>query len=102
MKPSGIVRQVVAESVMVLTIGLSGGNMLGWLTILMLSRTGIDLTFAGKGMEYVGMSRIIYPVIHGRDFMLANMVVMGLGIVVSLYPAIKASRFRPVEALART
>jgi ABC-type lipoprotein release transport system permease subunit len=102
MNPSGIVRQVVTESIMLLTIGLLGGNMLGWLTVLMLSRSGIDLTFAGKGMEYVGMSRIIYPMIHGRDLMLANLVVVGLGIVVSLYPAIKASRFKPVEALART
>jgi ABC-type lipoprotein release transport system permease subunit len=102
MKPSGILRQVVTESVMLLTVGLLGGNMLGYLTVLFLSRTGIDLTFAGKGMEYVGMSRIIYPVIHGRDLMLANLVVIGLGIVVSLYPAIKAAKFKPVEALART
>ena len=64
MKPSGILRQVVTESIMLLTVGLSGGNLLGWLTVCMLSRTGIDLTFAGKGLEYVGMSRIIYPVIH--------------------------------------
>lgn len=102
MKPSGILKQVVTESVMLLTVGLSGGNLLGWLTVLMLSRTGIDLTFAGKGMEYVGLSRMIYPVMHGRDLVLANLVVIGLGLVVSLYPAFKAARFKPVEALART
>lgn len=102
MKPSGIVRQVVTESIMLLAVGLLGGNMLGWLTVFMLSRTGIDLTFAGKGLEYVGMSRIIYPVIHGRDVMLANLVVIGLGIMVSFYPAMKAARFKPVEALTRT
>jgi ABC-type lipoprotein release transport system permease subunit len=102
MKPSGIVKQVLTESVMLLAVGLSAGTMLGWLTVLMLSRSGIDLTFAGKGLEYVGMSRIIYPVIHGRDVMLANLVVIGLGMVVSLYPAMKAAKFNPVEALART
>jgi ABC-type lipoprotein release transport system permease subunit len=102
MKPSGIVRQVVTESVMLLAVGLSAGNILGWLTVQILSRRGIDLTFASKGLEYVGMSRIIYPVIHGRDVMLANLVVIGLGMVVSLYPAIKAAKFKPVEALART
>jgi ABC-type lipoprotein release transport system permease subunit len=102
MKPFGIVRQVVTESAMLLAVGLLGGNLLGWVTVLIFSRNGIDLTFASKGLAYVGMSRVIYPAIYGRDLTLANLVVIGLGIVVSLYPAMKAARFKPVEALART
>jgi putative ABC transport system permease protein len=48
------------------------------------------------------MSRIIYPSIIGQDVIMANLVVFFLGLVVSLYPAMKAARFTPVEALVHT
>jgi ABC-type lipoprotein release transport system permease subunit len=48
------------------------------------------------------MSRIIYPALALKDFLVANLTVLLLGLLVSLYPAIKASRFTPVQALAHT
>jgi len=48
------------------------------------------------------MSRIIYPVLTIKDWSVANFVVMVLGLLVSIYPAAKAARFTPVEALAHT
>jgi putative ABC transport system permease protein len=72
------------------------------LSVLVLSGTGIDLSALAAGMEYWGMSRVIYPHIVGQDVLMANLVVFILGLVVSLYPAVKAARFTPVEALAHT
>ena len=100
MKPMGIVKGVLTESVYLLILGMALGNSLGILSITALARTGIDLSFAAQGMEFVGMSRIIYPIIEIKDIMSANMIVFILGLVVSLYPAVKAARFTPVEALA--
>jgi ABC-type lipoprotein release transport system permease subunit len=48
------------------------------------------------------MPRVIYPYIAFGDVVLANSVVVVLGIIVSVYPAVRAARFTPVEALART
>jgi ABC-type lipoprotein release transport system permease subunit len=45
------------------------------------------------------MPRVIFPQIQWLDFVLANAVVLVLGLLVSLYPALKAARFTPVEAL---
>jgi ABC-type lipoprotein release transport system permease subunit len=45
---------------------------------------------------------VIYPVIHAKDVTMANLVVFILGLLVSIYPAAKAARFTPVEALAHT
>jgi ABC-type lipoprotein release transport system permease subunit len=102
MKPWWILREVLVESFLLLICGLIVGNVLGFLSIYALSGSGIDLSALAAGAEYAGMSRIIYPAIAAKDVMVANLTVLLLGLLVSLYPAIKASRFTPVEALAHT
>lgn len=102
MKPFWIVKGVLIESFFLLILGMLIGNSLGMLSVFVLADVGIDLSFAAKGMEFVGMSRIIYPISEMKDIVLANLVVFVLGLLVSIYPAVKAARFRPVEALAHT
>jgi ABC-type lipoprotein release transport system permease subunit len=102
MKPWWIVKGVLIESFCLLVLGMAIGNAAGFVSVLAISRTGIDLSALAAGMEYWGMSRVIYPSILGQDVVMANLVVFVLGLVVSLYPAVKASRFTPIEALAHT
>jgi ABC-type lipoprotein release transport system permease subunit len=102
MKPWWIVRQVLTESFYLLVLGMIVGTGFGGLSILALSGTGIDLSSLAAGAEFAGMSRMIYPVVQSKDVITANLVVFILGIIVSLYPAIKAARFTPVEAMAHT
>jgi ABC-type lipoprotein release transport system permease subunit len=102
MKPWWIIREVLTESCLILIIGMAIGNVLSYLSVLSLSGSGIDLSAFAEGLEYFGMSRIIYPVIIARDMVLANLVVFVLGILVSLYPAAKAARFTVVRAMAHT
>jgi ABC-type lipoprotein release transport system permease subunit len=102
MKPRWIVREVLTESCLLLILGTAIGNIFGLLTSFALSGGGIDLSALAAGMEYFGAPRIIYPVISGKDLVMANAVVFVLGLLVSCYPAIKAARFTPVEALAQT
>jgi ABC-type lipoprotein release transport system permease subunit len=100
MKPWWIVRQVLTESFYLLVLGMIVGTGLGALSIFALSGTGIDLSSLAAGAEFAGMSRVIYPVVQSKDVVTANLVVFILGIIVSLYPAVKAARFTPVEAMA--
>ena len=102
MKPWWIVREVLTESFYLLILGMCIGNILGLLTVFVLSGNGIDLSALSAGMEYVGMSRVIYPAIQIKDILTANIVVFVLRLLVSAYPAIKAARFTPVEALVYT
>ena len=114
MKPWWIVEEVLAESFFLLLIAGLFGNALGLASALALAGQlerrvleldalagpGIDLSSFAAGLEFAGMSRVIYPVIHARDVITANGVVFFLGLGVSAYPAVKAARFTPVEALA--
>jgi ABC-type lipoprotein release transport system permease subunit len=100
MRPMRIVRGILTESLLILLCGMLAGNILGLATCWVISQTGIDLSALAKGVEYVGIARIIYPQVWLKDILSANAVVLTLGLLVSLYPAVKAARFLPVEALA--
>ncbi|UCF94791.1 MAG: ABC transporter permease [Desulfobacterales bacterium] len=102
MKPGWIIREVLTESFFILIIGMLIGNLLAFACIYALSGSGIDLSAFAAGAEFAGMSRVIYPAFHGKDVVLANLVVIGLGLLVCLYPAGKAARLIPVKALAHT
>ncbi len=101
MKPWWIIRDVVTESFFLLVMGIILGNILGFLSSWALSG-GIDLTALAAGVEFFGMPRVIYPVIAFGDVVMANGMVAVLGLLVSVYPAVRAARFTPVEALMRT
>ena len=100
MKPGWILREVLTESALLLTCGVAVGDMVGLLSIYALSGSGIDLSALAAGAEYAGMTRIIYPAFDVADFLIANLVVVLLGLLVSIYPAAKAARFTPVDAMA--
>ncbi|MBW2077523.1 MAG: FtsX-like permease family protein, partial [Deltaproteobacteria bacterium] len=102
MRPWWIIKEVLAESFFLLVIGMAIGNTLGLLSVLALSGSGIDLSALAAGTEYIGMARVIYPAVSGKDVAMANLMVFILGLLVSVYPAAKAARFTPVEALAHT
>ena len=102
MKPWWILREVLTESFLLLILGMIIGNLLAFICIFALAGKGIDLSALAAGAEYAGMTRVIYPAIAINDILMSNLIVLFLGILVSAYPAIKAARFTPVEALAHT
>ena len=102
MKPAGVIKGVMVESIFLLILGMAIGNAIGLSTVFLLSHVGIDLSALAQGMEFVGMSRVIFPTVAAKDILSANLVVFFLGLLVSIYPALKAARFKPVKALAHT
>jgi ABC-type antimicrobial peptide transport system permease subunit len=101
MRPSAIVYQILVESVMLLILGLLVGNLMAVATIIPL-KDGIDISAVSQGMEMMGASSMLFPLLLWPDLLLANGVVIVLGIITSLLPAWRAAQFRPVEALGRT
>jgi ABC-type lipoprotein release transport system permease subunit len=101
MKPRWIVGQILFESLFLLLIGLTIGNLMGWAT-LMLTADGLDFSQYAAGYEMAGLSSFIYPVLSMSDIVTANVLVIALGLIASLYPAWRAARYVPIEAITRT
>jgi len=100
MRPSLILYQILIESFLLLLIGLLLGNLLAVGTIIPL-QDGIDVSAVAKGMEMMGTSSVLYPALKLNDILLANAVVIILGLLTSILPAWHAASFDPIEALGK-
>ncbi len=98
MRPGLIVYQILLESLLLLLIGLFIGNLLALITIKPLE-DGLDVSIVAEGMAMMGAGSVIYPNLSLYDVMLANVVVILLGILTSILPAWRASQLDPVRAL---
>lgn len=100
MRPSGVLWQVLLESWLILTVGLAFGLAGGLLAIWGL-KDGIDLGNWYDGLEMFGISRVLVPRLFISDVLEIGAVVLGMGLLGSLYPARKAVAIDPLKALNR-
>ena len=100
MRPGLIMLQILIESFLLLVIGLLLGNVLAVGTIIPL-QDGIDISAVAQGMEMMGSSSVLYPALKLNDMLLANAIVIILGLLTSILPAWHAASFDPIEALGK-
>ena len=100
MRPSAVIIQVVLESTLIMTVGVLIGLALGWLLVLMLG-DGIDLSQWAEGVELAGMRSLLVPRLLVADMILVAGLSLFFGILAALYPAWRAVKIKPLEALRR-
>lgn len=100
MSPGLLLREVLVESFFVLTAGVGVGLALGFLALAFV-RDGIDFSSYAAGAEMWGMGTVIYPTLTAADIAWVVAVVMVFGTLASLYPAARAARRVPIEAITR-
>jgi len=101
MRPGFIVGQVMIETLILLLTGVILGNVTGWFTTDIIFADGIDLSQYARGMEAFNMSSVMEFKLELSDIITINSLVIILGLLASLYPAVKAARYVPVEAITR-
>lgn len=90
---------VVIETIYLSIIGAPVGLLISWLTIKYYRNVGVDLTNYSEGLESFGYSSILYPYVQADAYITVTVGVIITAIIGALYPAWKAIKLNPVEAL---
>jgi len=90
---------IMLESVMLTCAGIPAGMLLAIGTVGYLSKQGIDLSSISKALSQFGFSNIIYPDLQHSVFLPIILMTAFTAILSAIYPAIKALRFKPAEAI---
>ncbi len=92
---------IVIETCCLGAVGGPAGLALGALTIGWLKNQGINLSMFSESLRMYGMSEVIYFDVHASVYWQVPVVVAFTALLASLYPAWKAVRLRPVEAIRK-
>ncbi|HOW81249.1 MAG TPA: ABC transporter permease [Spirochaetota bacterium] len=97
--PMRIFFMIIFEAFNLGLIGVVAGIVVGMALNFVLSYTGIDLSLYQESMRVWGTGSVIYPIIRFIDIVNAVIIVFFTTFIAALYPAVKAARIKPLEAL---
>ena len=100
MRPRVVVAQVVVESSIIMAIGVATGLMLAAAMFAFVA-DGIDLTAFDDSLASFGMRPTFVPVFDIRDVVLVVVLSLALSVLASFYPARRAVKIKPLDALRR-
>ena len=100
MRPGAVVTQVVVESSLIMAVGVAGGLLIA-LGGYALIGDGIDLTAFDDSFASFGLNPQFVPVMQTGDVLLVVGLSMVLGLLASFYPARRAVKLKPLDALRR-
>ena len=90
---------IVLETVFLSLTGGSVGIVLAVVLTAITGKTGIDLSLWAQGLNSFGYDSVIYPEIGFDSIVAVTLLVIITGVLSALYPARKAIRLKPAEAI---
>lgn len=98
-QPSWIAGIVMAEACGLGVLGVIAGIAITYLLVAVTGTTGINLAFYSESMRVWGTGTTIYPFLTATNSIMATVIVLLNTVIASLYPAYKAAKIKPVDAL---
>jgi len=90
---------IMLETVFLSLSGGISGLIIGYAAIKYFEKAGINLYFWKEAFSELGYSSYIYPVSDTKTMAITVILVMITGIISALYPAYKALKLNPSEAI---
>jgi len=90
---------IMLETIFLAMVGAVLGELISVFLIEYYGRSGIDLSGVSEGMEAVGYSSMTYPLLEPYRYLQITVLVIITAVLASIYPAVKALRLHPAEAI---
>ena len=90
---------IVLESLLLSFSGGIVGVVFGWIVTGYFNVQGIDLSAVSTGLSAYGIPTMLYPVVKSSTYIVLAVMMTATSIIAALYPAIRAVRLKPVQAI---
>lgn len=99
MSKGRIFRMIMLETIFLSLVGAIIGMILAALVITYYGNVGINFAQYAEGFEQLGYNPLVFPSLSISKYILVLIMVIGIAIFSCFYPARKALKLKPVEAL---
>jgi len=99
MNKKRVFSMIMLESIFLSLVGGVVGMLVSKILITFTATNGINFESYAEGFEAMGYSAHVYPVITPTFFIMVTVLIIVTGILSSIYPALKALKLDPAEAL---
>jgi ABC-type lipoprotein release transport system permease subunit len=94
-----IFSMIMLETIFLTMVGAASGMLSGWILVSSLAKTGIHFASWGEGFEAIGFAATVYPTVTPAFFLMITAMVVVTAIISSVWPARKALKLDPAEAI---
>ena len=98
-RPKNIFIMILSEAINLGLTGMAAGVSAGMIINTVLGVTGLDLAVFSESMRIWGTGSVIYPLVMLKDIAGSAVIVFFTAVIAAIYPAYKAAKIKPLEAL---
>jgi ABC-type lipoprotein release transport system permease subunit len=90
---------IMYETIFLALVGALVGEIISMLLIKYYGKSGIDVSSMAEGLEAIGYSALTYTSLEPLRYVQITIMVFITGILASIYPAVKALKLDPANAI---